>query len=137
MFWRACDLALQLHAQPGDARHQFSCARDKHRHDREFVELVRAPFFYALGLALPLLALLGIRGHGREGKNFALVASILGLFVLALLLMSCGGGGSNGGSGGGGQQHGTQPGTYTIPVTGTSGTLSHQSASTATLIVNQ
>ncbi|MGB8594689.1 MAG: hypothetical protein WCD48_04260 [Candidatus Sulfotelmatobacter sp.] len=97
----------------------------------------RAPFFYALGLALPSLALLGIRGHGREGKNFALVASILGLFVLALLLMSCGGGGSNGGSGGGGQQHGTQPGTYTIPVTGTSGTLSHQSASTATLIVNQ
>jgi hypothetical protein len=57
-----------------------------------------------LGLALPLLALLGIRGHGREGKNFALVASILGLFVLALLLTSCGGGGSNGGSGGGGQQ---------------------------------
>ncbi|MGA7473062.1 MAG: hypothetical protein WBW60_10045 [Candidatus Sulfotelmatobacter sp.] len=97
----------------------------------------RAPFFYALGLALPSLALLGIRGHGREGKNFALVASILGLFVLALLLTSCGGGGSNGGSGGGGQQQGTQPGTYMIVVTGTSGTLSHQSASTATLIVNQ
>jgi len=97
----------------------------------------RAPFFYALGLALPSLALLGIRGHGREGQNFALVASILGLFVLALLLTSWGEGGSNGGSGGGGQQQGTQPGTYTIVVTGTSGTLSHQSASTATLIVNQ
>jgi len=60
-----------------------------------------------------------------------------------LLLTSCGGGGSNGGttggSGGGGggqQQQGTQPGTYTITVTGTSGTLSHQ-ASAITLIVNQ
>ena len=59
-----------------------------------------------------------------------------GIVVLALLYV-VGGGGSNGGSGGGGQQQGTQPGTYTIVVTGTSGTLSHQSASTATLIVNQ
>ncbi|MGB9360777.1 MAG: hypothetical protein WCA99_04200, partial [Candidatus Sulfotelmatobacter sp.] len=60
-------------------------------------------------------------------------------FILALLLASCGGGGSNGGGGGGGggggQQQGTQPGTYTIIVTGTSGTLSHQS--TVILIVNQ
>jgi hypothetical protein len=61
--------------------------------------------------------------------------------MLALLLMSCGGGasssvaGSNAG-GGGGQQQGTQPGTYTITVTGTSGTLTHQ-APTVTLIVNQ
>jgi len=37
--------------------------------------------------------------------------------------------------GGGGQQQGTQPGTYTITVTGTSGTLAHQ-ASAITLVVN-
>jgi hypothetical protein len=60
---------------------------------------------------------------------------VLGLFLLALLLPSCGKGGSNGGGGGGGQQQGTQPGTYTITVTGTSGTLS-QSSSTAALIVS-
>ena len=37
---------------------------------------------------------------------------------------------------GGGQQQGTPPGTYTISVIGTSGTLTHQS-SPITLIVNQ
>ena len=34
------------------------------------------------------------------------------------------------------QQQGTQPGTYSITVTGTSGTLSHQASSTVTLIVS-
>jgi hypothetical protein len=54
------------------------------------------------------------------------------------LLPSCGGGGSNGGDGGsGGQQQGTKPGTYTINVTGASGTLSHAAPSTVTLVVNQ
>lgn len=71
-------------------------------------------------------------------SDLALSASLIALFVLALLLGSCGGGGSNPGSGGGGggQQHGTQPGTDTMRVIGISGTLSHQSA-TVTLIVNQ
>ncbi|MGA8648400.1 MAG: hypothetical protein WB628_16270 [Candidatus Sulfotelmatobacter sp.] len=65
-----------------------------------------------------------------------LPASVLGLLLLALLLPSCGGGESNdGGGGGGGLQRGTQPGTYTITVTGTSGTLSHQAPSTITLVV--
>ena len=36
----------------------------------------------------------------------------------------------------GGQQQGTQPGTYTLTVTGTSGTLAHQAPSTITLVVN-
>jgi hypothetical protein len=93
-----------------------------------------AIFSYALWLALPGLALLGTRS--RKRKRLALPASLLGLFLLALLLPSCGGGGSNGG-GGGGQQQGTQPGTYTITVTGTSGTLSHQAPSTVTLVVSQ
>ncbi len=99
--------------------------------------LSRSHIFYAMWLALPGLALLGIRGR-KNGRKVVLPACLSGLFVLALLLCSCGGGGSNGGSGGGGgggQQQGTQPGTYTITVTGSSGAISHQ-ASTVTLIVN-
>jgi hypothetical protein len=96
-----------------------------------------AVFTYALWLTLPGLALLGTRSRRGKRAKLALPASLLGLFLLALLLPSCGGGGSNGGGGGGGgQQQGTAPGTYTITVTGTSGTLSHQ-ASTVTLVVNQ
>jgi hypothetical protein len=98
-------------------------------------------FFYALWLALPGLALLASRGRRRHG-GLTLSASLLGLLLLAFLLPSCGGGGSNGaggggGGGGGGQQQGTQPGTYTITVTGTSGTLTHQAPSTVTLVVSQ
>ncbi len=100
--------------------------------------------YYALWLALPGLCLIGLRRSRRS--NSALPSSLFGLFLLAFLLASCGGGGSNGGGGGGGggggQQQGTQPGTYTIIVTGASGTpgtagyLTHQS-SPVTLIVNQ
>jgi hypothetical protein len=89
-------------------------------------------------LALPALALLGNRGRRRKHAKLTLRASLLGLFLLAFLLPSCGGGGSNGGDGGsGGQQQGTKPGTYTINVTGASGTLSHAAPSTVTLVVNQ
>jgi hypothetical protein len=105
----------------------------------------RAVFFYALRLALPGLVLLVTRRR-KEHTRFTLPAFLLGLLLLALLLPSCGGGGRNGGGtdgvggggggGGGGQQQGTQPGTYTITVTGTSGTLSHPAPSTITLIVN-
>jgi hypothetical protein len=94
----------------------------------------RPIFTYALWLAVPMLALLST--SRRRRKYVALPASLLGLFLLALLLASCGGGGSNGGGGGGGQQQGTKPGTYTITVTGTSGTLSHTAPSTVTLVVN-
>jgi hypothetical protein len=101
--------------------------------------LNRAVFFYPLSLALPGLALLATRKRARR----TLPASVLGLLFLALLLPSCGGGGSNGGGtggdgggGSGGQQQGTQPGTYSITVTGTSGTLSHQAPSSITLVVS-
>jgi hypothetical protein len=96
---------------------------------------------YPLWLALPGLLLLGTR-RGRHAKP----ASLLGLFLLAFLLLSCGGGGNNGGGGCGDsctQQQGTQPGTYTITVTGTSGTvgtsgyLTHTAPSTVTLVVSQ
>jgi len=99
----------------------------------------RAPIFYALWLALPALACLGRRRRGKNRGKLTLLSSLFGLFLFGLLLTSCGGGGSNGGGGGGGggggQQQGTQPGTYTITVTGTAGTLTHQ-ASAVTLIVN-
>jgi hypothetical protein len=53
------------------------------------------------------------------------------LLLLLLGLPSCGGF-SNGGAGGSG--NGTPPGSYTITVTGTSGSLSHQT--TVILVVN-
>jgi hypothetical protein len=100
----------------------------------------RPRIFYALWLAIPALAFLGIKRRGEKPAKLTLPALLLGLFLLAVLLPSCGGGGSNGGGGGGGggggQQQGTQPGAYTITVTGTSGTSSHQAASTVVLTVN-
>jgi hypothetical protein len=95
-----------------------------------------AALFYTLCLALPGLALLGTAGRRRRHTRLTVPVSVLALFLLALLLPSCGGGSNGGGGGGGGQQQGTQPGTYTITVTGTSGTLSHPAPSTVTLIVN-
>jgi hypothetical protein len=61
--------------------------------------------------------------------------STLALFILliAATLPSCGGVSSGAGGGGGGQS--TPPGTYSIVVTGTSGTISHQ-APAVTLIVS-
>ena len=89
-----------------------------------------------LWLGLPGLALLGIKRRGRKHAKTSLPASLPGFFLLAMLLTSCGGGGSNGGGGGGGLLQGTQPGTYTITVTGTSGALNHPAPSTVTLVVN-
>jgi hypothetical protein len=103
-----------------------SASLSSHGPDRTFI-------FYALWLALPGFVLLGIGKQNR--KHVSPAASLLGLFLLALLLSSCGGGGSNGRRSGGQLQR-TQPGTYEITVTGTSGTLGHQAPSTATLIVN-
>ncbi len=87
------------------------------------------PLVYAMWLALPALVLF------RKRPKMKFPTLMLGLLMLALLLPSCGGGGKNGG-GGGGQQQGTQPGTYTITVTGTSGSLSHSATPTVTLIIN-
>lgn len=99
--------------------------------------------FYALWIVLPALSLLGIKSRGIWRSTTLPVFSLLGLFLLALLLVSCGGGGTNGGGtggggggGGGSQQQGTQPGSYTITVTGTWGALTHQAPSTVSLIVN-
>jgi hypothetical protein len=86
--------------------------------------------------------LLASRGRGKKRTRRTL-PFVLGFLMLALFLPSCGaagrnggGGGGGGGGGSGGQQQGTQPGTYTITVTGASGTLSHQAPSTITLVVS-
>jgi hypothetical protein len=92
----------------------------------------RAVMFYALWLVLPAFTL--IRARRRKRLKLGGFASVLGLFLLAFTLLSCGGGTGNGG--GGGQQQGTQPGTYTITVTGTSGALSQQAAAPVTLVVS-
>jgi hypothetical protein len=86
---------------------------------------------YAMWLALPALVLLGSLRRNR--KRLSWLACLSGLLLLGFLLDSCGGGGSNGGGGSSGQQ-GSQPATYAITVTGTSGNLTH-SAAAVTLTV--
>jgi hypothetical protein len=51
---------------------------------------------------------------------------LAGDVLLAAIAMSCGGGGSIGGGGGTTKTPGTPTGTYTLTVTGVSGTLSHK-----------
>jgi len=103
----------------------------------------RTPSFYAVLLALPGLVLLTAGSSGKRRRRFHFPASLFGLFLLTLLFASCGGTSSNaaatsGGAGGttGGGQAGTTPGTYSVIVTGTSGTLTHQT-SAVTLVVSQ
>jgi hypothetical protein len=87
----------------------------------------RRVVLYAMWLALPGLVLMG--SWSRRRGRFPLLTSLCALFLLGLLLASCGGGGSDGGGGGSSGQQGSQAGTYTITVTGTSGNLTHQAAS--------
>jgi len=94
----------------------------------------RAPssrIFYALLLPLGGMTLLGASGLSRRKK----VLSLLLLFLAAsglLFLTACGGGSSS--SNGGGSTGGTPAGTYTVTVTGTSGSLTAPST-TFTLTV--
>jgi hypothetical protein len=57
-------------------------------------------------------------------RNWLTMLGLLALFV-SIGAVGCGGGGGSGGSGGGGGggNAGTTPGTYTVTVTGTSGSL--------------
>ncbi len=88
--------------------------------------------YYALWLALPALAFLGTgsrRKQPAKARAARLIAWTFPARTSAIFLrrrlapMAAGGGG---GGGGGTQQQGTQPGTYTITVIGTSGTLTHK-----------
>jgi|GEM_PF-416203 len=92
----------------------------------------RSPAVYALWLVMPALVVLGSRKRYRNGR-LGLLSFWLAFCALAFSVASCGGGTGNGGNSG--QQQGSQPGTYTIIVTGTSGALVHRAAP-VTLIVN-
>jgi hypothetical protein len=73
------------------------------------------------GAALSMALLFGIPMRRRRLKT---ILGMLALFVAFTCgALACGGGGSSGGGGGGGGNPGTTPGTYTVTVTGTSGTI--------------
>ncbi|HEV2117525.1 MAG TPA: hypothetical protein VGR48_15945 [Terriglobales bacterium] len=80
---------------------------------------------YGFFLPLPGIALAGMAGSRR--RKLGLLAG-MGLVVMALLLMAGCGGGSSGGGG-----SGTPPGTYSITVTGTAGSVSQTTTATLTV----
>jgi len=90
-----------------------------------------APWCAAAGATLAGIFLFCIPARRRSWRR--MLGVLLSLAFLAGGLISCGGGGSSnsgGGGGGGGGIAGTTAGTYTITVTGTSGSI------TETFIVN-
>jgi hypothetical protein len=88
--------------------------------------------FYAMWLPIGGLALLGAGLTSRKKKFLCFLFGYL-MFSGLIFLMACGGSSSSGGGGGGGNP-GTPAGTYTITVTGVSGSLTHPT--TVSLKVN-
>ena len=89
--------------------------------------------FYAMLLPLGGMMLLGASGTRRK-KVFGLLLMLLMVSGL-LFVTACGGGSNSSSNSGGGTTGGTPAGTYTVTVTGTSGSVAPQT-STFTLTVN-
>jgi hypothetical protein len=88
------------------------------------IPLNASPWLALGALGLFTMAGLGFRNRTR-GRQVGFAAATLAL----TLLISCGGGGSSSSGGGSNNlppnSNGTLPGTYTLTVTGTSGSISH------------
>ncbi|MGA8764522.1 MAG: hypothetical protein WB562_16760, partial [Candidatus Sulfotelmatobacter sp.] len=83
----------------------------------------QSSLFYAF--SLPLFGILiGIQFRSRGLRGNKIAASVMGALFLTVLMLqvACSSSGGGGGSGGVG---GTPPGSYTITITGTSGTTQH------------
>ena len=84
--------------------------------------------FYAMLLPIGGLALLGAGITSRKRKVGSFLLGCL-LFSTLTILPACGGSGSSGGGG----HPGTPAGTYTVTVTGTSGSLTHTATASVTV----
>ena len=88
--------------------------------------------FYAMWLPIGGLALLGTGFTSRKKERFWSFLLGFALFSGLIFLFACGGSSSSGGGGGG--QPGTPAGTYTVTVTGASGSLTH--SQTVNLVIH-
>jgi hypothetical protein len=85
------------------------------------------PWYAATGATLACLLLFGIPMRNRSRRS--ILGAIL-LLTIGCIVASCGGGGGNKGGGG---NPGTSAGSYTVTVTGTSGTTTETTAVTLTV----